>query len=210
MFKRKMKKQEELTKAEEVKQDSAEAEAATDEQGSVEAGESTEETPAEEEAVETAPPTDEDRIATLERQLSEQQDRFTRLAAEFDNYKKRTSREFTNLIKSANEELIGELLEVLDNFDRAFESREKGADIEAYDKGMKLVYNRLLETLNRAGLKKFESVGEKFDPNLHDALMQVEDEEKEADTIAQEFQPGYYLNDKVLRHAKVGVVKGKE
>jgi molecular chaperone GrpE len=161
-------------------------------------------------AEETPVSEEENEPVKLKQELAALQDRFTRLAAEFDNYKKRTTREFANLIKSANEQLIIDLLEVLDNFDRAFASKEQGAELEAYDKGIRLVYNRLMDTLSRAGLKRFESVGERFDPNLHDAMLQVEDDDSEPDTIAQEFQPGYYLNDKVIRHAKVGVVKSKD
>jgi molecular chaperone GrpE len=212
-----MKKQEELTKDQKVEKQAETRSIPEDDQQSREvdsnegtaqapAGDSTEEAPEFETPIE-APPEEEDRIATLENQLDEQRDRLARLAAEFDNYKKRTTRDFSNLIKSANEQLIADLLEVLDNFDRAFASKEQGADFDAYDKGMKLVHTRLLDTLSRAGLKKFESVGQKFDPNLHEALMQIENDELEPDTVAQEFQPGYNLNDKVLRHAKVGVVK---
>jgi molecular chaperone GrpE len=127
-----------------------------------------------------------------------------------DNYKKRTTRDYVNLVKTANEGLIVELLELLDNFERAFKSREENPDAEAYHKGISLLYNRLLEVLSREGLMRFDSVGQVFDPRLHEAVMQVEDDEAKADTIATELQAGYTLNDKVIRHARVGVVKGKE
>ncbi len=150
-------------------------------------------------------PTDE--VTLMKKQLDDQKNDYLRLAAEFDNYRKRTNREFSTLVKSANENLIGELLEVLDNFERAFKSREEKPDFEAYHKGMSLVYERLNAILGRNGLKKFASLGEKFDPSLHDAMIQVEDGEKEPDTIALEIEPGYMLNDKVIRHAKVGVTQ---
>lgn len=151
-----------------------------------------------------------DEASAVQRQLEEQKNDYLRLAAEFDNYRKRTTREFASLVKTANENLVGELLEVLDNFERAFKSREEKPDFEAYHKGMTLVFDRLTAILGRAGLKRFESVGQKFDPNLHEAMMQVEAADQEPDTIAIEIQPGYELNDKVIRHAKVGVVKAAE
>lgn len=151
-----------------------------------------------------------DEATALQRQLEDKQNDYLRLAAEFDNYRKRTTREFASLVKNANENLIGELLEVLDNFERAFKSRDENPDFDAYHKGMTLVYDRLTALLGRAGLKKFESIGQKFDPNLHEALMQVEAADQEPDTITVEIQSGYELNDKVIRHAKVGVVKAAE
>ncbi len=143
-------------------------------------------------------------------ELQDARENYLRLAAEFDNYKKRTARDFGNLIKTANESLILELLEFVDNFSRALESGGENPDVAAYHKGMKLVYDQLLEILGRHGLSAFDSVGEKFDPNYHDALMQMESDEYEPDHIAQEFVKGYKLNDKVIRHAKVGVVGRKD
>lgn len=148
-----------------------------------------------------------DEVTDLKRQLEAQKNDYLRLAAEFDNYRKRTTREFATLVKTANENLIGDLLEVLDNFERAFRSREEKPEFEAYHKGVSLVYDRINAILGRNGLKRFESLGQKFDPNLHEALMQIDDSGKEPDTVAVEIEPGYLLNDKVIRHAKVGVVK---
>ena len=152
----------------------------------------------------------EQQIVALTEELEKAKDEYLRLAAEFDNYKKRTTRDYVNLVKTANEGLIVELLELLDNFERAFKSREENHDAEAYHKGVSLLYNRLLDVLSREGLKRFDSVGHIFDPRLHEAVMQVEDDGAEPDTIATELQAGYTLNDKVIRHARVGVVKSKE
>ncbi len=149
-------------------------------------------------------------IAALTGQLDKARDEYLRLAAEFDNYKKRTTRDYVNLAKTANEGLIVELLEVLDNFERAFKSREENPDAEVYHKGVILLYDKLLDVLSREGLRRFDSVGQKFDPRLHEAVMQVDDDSAEPDTVATELQAGYTLNDKVIRHARVGVVKGKE
>jgi molecular chaperone GrpE len=152
----------------------------------------------------------EQKIAALTEQLDKTRDEYLRLAAEFDNYKKRTTRDYVNLVKTANEGLIVELLELLDNFERAFRSREENHDAEAYHKGVSMLYDKLLDVLSREGLKRFDSVGQMFDPRLHEAVMQVEDDGAKPDTVATELQAGYTLNDKVIRHARVGVVKGKE
>jgi molecular chaperone GrpE len=154
--------------------------------------------------------TPEQQIPALIEQLDKAKDEYLRLAAEFDNYKKRTTRDYVSLVKTANEGLIVELLELLDNFERAFKSREENPDAEAYHKGISLLYNRFLDVLSREGLKRFDSVGQIFDPRLHEAVMQVEDDGAKPDTIATELQAGYTLNDKVIRHARVGVVKDKE
>jgi molecular chaperone GrpE len=152
----------------------------------------------------------EQQIAALTGQLDKARDEYLRLAAEFDNYKKRTTRDYVNLVRTANEGLIVELLELLDNFERAFKSREENPDAEAYHKGVSLLYDKLIDVLSREGLRRFDSVGQIFDPRLHEAVMQVEDDGAEPDTVAKELQAGYTLNDKVIRHARVGVVKGKE
>jgi molecular chaperone GrpE len=160
-------------------------------------------------AEEAAPSTDE-LAADLPRQVEKSRDDYLRLAAEFDNYRRRTAREFAAVVRNATEDLIVELLDVLDNFERAFKSREENPDLEAYDKGIKLLYGKLVEILSREGLQRLESVGQTFDPRFHEAVAQVESEEQEPDTVAIEVQAGYSLNDKVIRHAKVGVVKSNE
>lgn len=151
-----------------------------------------------------------DELTSLKQQLEEQKNDYLRLAAEFDNFRKRTRRDTADIIRSANESLIIQLLDVLDNFDRAMKSREENVDFETYSKGVALVYDKLNSILSNAGLKRFESLGEPFDPRLHEALLQVEADDKEPDTVANELSPGYTLNDKVIRHAKVGVTKKKE
>lgn len=145
----------------------------------------------------------------MARQLEKAKDDYLRLAAEFDNYKKRTAREFAGLVKTANEGLIVDLLDVIDIFERAFKSREENSDPEAYNKGISLLYDRLVETLSREGLQRMEVIGQKFDPRYHEAVVQVDSDDAEPDTVALELQSGYTLNDKVIRHAKVGVVRAK-
>ena len=151
-----------------------------------------------------------DELTVLKQQLEDQRNDYLRLAAEFDNYRKRSRRDITEIVKSANESLIAELLDVLDNFERALKSREEGVEPDSYSKGMSLVYERLVSILSNAGLKRFDSVGEPFDPRLHEALMQTETDEQAPDTVVSEFLPGYMLNDKVIRHAKVSVAKARE
>lgn len=165
------------------------------------------EEPAAEEAISVQEETDP--VQKLEQELQVLKDDYLRLAAEFDNYKKRTNREFAGLIKTANENLIIGLLEFIDNFSRALENGEEKPEAEGYHKGLKLVHDQLFEILGRHGLAAFESVGEKFDPNLHEALMTVQSDEYDPDYVAQEFVKGYKLDDKVIRHAKVGVVGSK-
>lgn len=152
----------------------------------------------------------ENEVDLLRQQLEEQKNDYLRLAAEFDNFRKRTRRDTADIIRSANESLIIQLLDVLDNFERAMKSREESVDFETYSKGVALVYDKLNSILGNAGLKRFNSLGEPFDPRLHEALLQVESDDKEPDTVANELSPGYTLNDKVIRHAKVGVTKKKE
>lgn len=139
-------------------------------------------------------------------ELDKLKDDYLRLGAEFDNYKKRTARNFGNLIRTANEEMIVKLLDVLDNFERAFQGGEEKLDIDSFHQGITLVYDQFKQILAEAGLSRFESVGEKFDPNLHEAMMQMASDEHEPDHVAAEFQAGYKIHDKVVRHARVGVV----
>ena len=155
-------------------------------------------------------PSESTKLDELTRQLEKSKDDYLRLAAEFDNYRKRTNREFASLIKAANEDLIVNLLDVVDNFERAIKSKEDTSDLEAYHKGIKLLYDKLVDTLTREGVKRLECVGQKFDPRFHEAVTQVESAESEPDTVAMELQAGYTLNDKVIRHAKVAVVKPQE
>ncbi|MFH2055705.1 MAG: nucleotide exchange factor GrpE [bacterium] len=151
-----------------------------------------------------------DPLAKAEQELAAARDEYLRLAAEFDNYKKRQARNIDAIMRGANERLMLNLLEVLDNFERALSLGEENPEIEKYHQGMRLIYDQLLATLQREGLSRFVSLGEQFDPNLHEALLTLQSDDYEPDQIAQEIAPGYKLHDKVLRHARVGVVGPKE
>jgi len=149
------------------------------------------------------------RIEDLEKKLAEKEDRHLRLAAEFDNYRKRTAREFAGLIESASEEVIRALLDILDSFDRALDG-ERSADADSIYKGMELIQSQMETILKERGLEEIQSLGNKFDPELHEAVMVRETEEAPEDQIVEEFQKGYRLKGKVIRHAKVGVARPPE
>jgi len=129
------------------------------------------------------------------------------LAAEFDNYKRRSARQFAELVQSANERLVTQLLPVLDNFERALNHEGDDETLESFRKGVEMIFGQLHDVLKAEGLKSFDSVGKPFDPNIHDAIMQMESEEHESGTVMEEVQKGYTLGDKVLRHTKVVVSK---
>jgi molecular chaperone GrpE len=145
----------------------------------------------------------------------DQEEKYLRLAAEFDNYKKRTSRQYAEIVKSANEELIQELLGVLDDFERALETASgtepgmQGPNHDSLVKGMRLIYEKLLSVLKARGVSQFDAMDQPFDPQFHDAVMQLPSD-KEEGTVIGVISPGYLLNEKVIRHAKVIVASSKQ
>ena len=148
-------------------------------------------------------------LEQLRAEKDEYYDRILRLTAEFDNYKKRTQREFDGFRRYAAENVIQGLLPILDNFERALDSVPEGAD-DGFREGIEIIHRQLHEALGKAGLSPMDSVGQEFDPNLHEAVMPVESDEHEEGTVVEEFQKGYTLFDKVIRHAKVSVSAGRE
>jgi len=149
-----------------------------------------------------------ERLSETEKQNKELEDRLIRLAAEFDNYKKRVAKEQNQLIKNANQELISKLLESLDNFSRALDSAKNSADVKSLQSGVELIYSQLMDILTKEGLEEIKVVGELFDPHLHEAVLQIESDQPEG-TMVDEISKGYKLNGKVIRHSKVVVAKGK-
>jgi molecular chaperone GrpE len=151
-------------------------------------------------------------LETLNRELQDHkeklEDRLLRMAAEFDNYKKRTTREFQQVVETANKDLILQLVDVLDNFQRALDSAKSAKDFDAFHRGVELIYNHLHEILTRQGLEPIEAVGQPFDPHLHEAVMQVDDDQHPPETIVDQMQPGYLLRDKLLRAPRVIVSRG--
>ncbi len=151
----------------------------------------------------------EDTVEKIEKEKDDFKDKYIRLMAEFDNYKKRTQSEIGALIRSANEELIVEMLDVVDNMERALNTENKTEDVATIKDGVKLIFDKLNSVLKSKGLVAFDSVGKEFDPELHHAFMQAESNDVPEQHIIQEIEKGYMLNDKVIRHTKVIVSKGK-
>ena len=157
------------------------------------------------EPAETAPSAEE----VLKQQLADATDRNLRLMAEFDNYRRRTAKEQLELIETANGKLLEKLSEVQDNFERAFASENKAQDLEAFEKGMQMIYNQFAKILTDAGLEQIDPTGAEFDPNMHEALMQQPSETVPEGHVVTVFQKGYKLTNKILKTAKVIVSSGK-
>lgn len=144
-------------------------------------------------------------------QGKEYKDKYIRLYAEFDNARKRMERERSEFIKYANEGLLADFLNILDDLERSVEAaRAKHEDYEAFLKGIELVMAHVYDLLKRNGIKTMEARGKKFDPHCHEVLMQEESENHDDGEVLEEFQKGYFLEDKVLRTAKVKVAKKKQ
>ena len=147
--------------------------------------------------------------AALKAALADANDRNLRLMAEFDNYRRRTAKEQLELIETANGKLLEKLSEVQDNFERAFASENKAQDLEAFEKGMQMIYNQFAKILTDAGLEQIDPTGAEFDPNMHEALMQQPSETVPEGHVVTVFQKGYKLKNKILKTAKVIVSSGK-
>jgi molecular chaperone GrpE len=138
-------------------------------------------------------------------------DQLLRALAEFENYKKRTVKEYQSVVQLANEKLIIDLLPAIDDLERALKAaRDIHSDdpkVQQSFQGFENIYKKLMKILEDKGLKPMESIGKEMDVNLHDALMQVEGNGQPPNTVVDEHEKGYYLHDKVIRHAKVIVTK---
>jgi molecular chaperone GrpE len=143
------------------------------------------------------------KINELQAQVNNLRDQLLRKAAEFENYKKRTDSEISSYLKYASENVLIDLLPVLDDFDRVMKAWDDKHDVETFKKGIEMIYDKLNGILSRQGLKEIESDGKEFDVNLHDALLQTPNPEVPANTILETIEKGYFLKDKVIRHAKV-------
>ncbi len=136
------------------------------------------------------------------------EDRYLRLAAEFDNYKKRTAREYATIIKNAEERLILEITDVLDNFERSLDPEHRSGKLDEFVKGIELIYSQFKSILEKHGLSRMQVIGEPFDPEKHEAMMQSPSVDIPEGHVTGEIAVGYMLGDKVLRHAKVMVSGG--
>ena len=153
-------------------------------------------------------PEDENETEKIQAELDEQKDKYIRLFAEFDNYKRRSAKERIELIQTAGKEVITSLLDVLDDSERAEKQLQTSNDLEQIKKGIELVFGKLRSTLQAKGLKAMESINTSFDVEKHEAITEIPaPAETLKDKVVDEVQKGYYLNDKIIRFAKVVVGK---
>lgn len=151
-------------------------------------------------------PTVEERAADAESKYKEMQDRYLRLNAEFDNYKKRMMRETGDRLKYFNMELIKELLPSLDNLERAIShAGDDHSDLENMIEGLQMVYKGMQEAFGKFGVSEIESIGKEFDPNCHQAVGMIESQEVPENHVAEECLKGYYLHDRIIRPTMVRV-----
>ena len=185
-------------KEEELKAQEAETQKGGTEEGSVKAEEK-ELTP--EEKLEKD-------LAEAQKTIEEQKDKYLRLSAEFDNFRKRTMKEKSELIKNGGEKAINAVLPVLDDLERALENMQKTDDLKAIHEGIDLIYQKFLKNLTQEGLEKMNPIGENFDTDYHEAVALVPaSAEEQKGKVLDCVQTGYKLNDKVIRHAKVVVAQ---
>ncbi len=157
-----------------------------------------------EEKAEEKAETEEKKEPTAEEKLAELQDRYMRLSAEYDNFRKRTLKEKIDLQKSANETLLNALLPVADDFDRALQSVDEAKEIEAVKEGMHLISGKFTLFLSQQGIKEIDAVNKEFDTDLHEAITKIPAPSKKLKgKVVDVVQKGYFLNEKVLRFAKV-------
>ena len=151
-------------------------------------------------------PTVEERAADAESKYKEMQDRYLRLNAEFDNYKKRMMRENSDRLKYFNMELIKELLPSVDNLERAIShAGDENSDLENMIEGLQMVYKGMQEAFGKFGVSEIESIGKEFDPNCHQAVGMIESQEVPENHVAEECLKGYYLHDRIIRPTMVRV-----
>lgn len=139
--------------------------------------------------------------------IDELNDKVIRQMAEFDNYRKRTEKEKDSMFDAGARSVVEKILPIVDNFERGITTVPEEEKDSAFVKGIQMIYKQLSEELDKMGVKPIEALGKPFDPDYHNAVMQVEDDKLEAGTVAQELQKGYTYHDIVIRHSMVAVVK---
>lgn len=139
--------------------------------------------------------------------IEELEDRVKRQMAEFDNFRKRTEKEKAQMFETGAKSVIEKILPVVDNFERGLQAVPEGGETDGFVEGMNMVYKQLMTELEAIGVKAIEAVGAEFDPDFHNAVMQVESDEYESGIVAQELQKGYMYRDTVVRHSMVAVVQ---
>lgn len=198
-----MKKKDEQ-KLEEMQQEIDEAEAAQEDAAEGSEEEAPEEVAAADAAMQEEIEALKGQVDGLNKDLQEKKDRLLRLQADFDNFRRRSAKEREEISAVVTQNFCKDMLPLLDNFERAMAAETK--DVEAFQKGVEMIFTQFQEILKKNGLEHIEAVGQKFDPNFHQAVMRVEDPEKEDDTVAQELQKGYMVKGKVIRPSMVQVV----
>ena len=150
--------------------------------------------------------TETDKLAAALAEIDSLKDKYLRQVAEFDNYRKRTLKEKTELILNGGEKVLSALLPVLDDLDRAMQNIEKSTDVETLKEGVSLIMDKLTKTLQGQGLQKMDAIGKMFDTDFHEAVALIPStEEAQKNHVIDCVQSGYMLNEKVIRHAKVVV-----
>ena len=198
-----MKKKDEQ-KLEEMQQEIDEAEAAQEDAAEGSEEEAPEEVAAADAAMQEEIEALKGQVEKLTGDLQEKKDRLLRLQADFDNFRRRSAKEREEISAVVTQNFCKDMLPLLDNFERAMAAETK--DVEAFQKGVEMIFTQFQEILKKNGLEHIEAVGQKFDPNFHQAVMRVEDPEKEDDTVAQELQKGYMVKGRVIRPSMVQVV----
>lgn len=147
-------------------------------------------------------------LDTLKNQLQEQKDKYLRLFADFDNFKKRTAKERLDLLNTAGKDVILSVIPILDDFDRAMLVAEKATEVSSVKEGMLLIRNKMFNILEQRGVKAMDSIGEAFDPERHEAITEIPapNEDMKGKVIDQ-VEKGYFMHDKIIRYAKVVVGK---
>ena len=153
------------------------------------------------------PVAEESEIENLKAQIAEIKDKYLRQVAEFDNFRRRNAKERVELIQTAGKDVITDLLDVLDDSERAQKQMESTDDVTQIKQGVQLVFSKLRNTLSAKGLKPMESVGKEFNPDLHEAITEIPAGDEMKGKIVDEVQKGYLMNDKIIRFAKVVVGK---
>lgn len=147
----------------------------------------------------------ETKLAEKEKEAAVNYDKYVHAIADMENYKKRAAKEKAEVVKYGKEEVIKDMLPFIDSLDRALEHAETSTEIKSFKEGIKLIQDQLLNCLKKHGVEVIECTGKEFDPNYHEAMMQIDSEDHEANKIVNEFQRGYLLNGRLLRPSKVSV-----
>ena len=198
--------------AEEAGQDATEAEAAEDAADTEDSAEQTEASEPEADEGEEDPKAEKKKFFgkknkkdKKDEKIDELTDRLTRQMAEFDNFRKRTEKEKSQMYEIGAKDIIEKILPVVDNFERGLASMSEEDKATPFAEGMEKIYKQLMTTLESIGVKAIEAVGKEFNPDFHNAVMHVEDEEFGENIVAEEFQKGYTSRDSVVRHSMVKV-----